>query len=317
MLRAGLRAGLGMPYECSVGSCGTCKIEILEGKVHTLWQETPGLSEPDKKRGRSLACQSIPKSDCVIRVRIGDEYQCTYRPRQFEATLAKWHVLTHDIREFCFRADTAADFLPGQYSLMSRPGVSGIRAYSMSNTANPEGEWQFQIKRTPNGSASAALFGQAIIGDKVRLDGPYGLAYLRTDNPRDIVCIAGGSGLSPMISIARGVSHDTHFSKQKLHFFYGGRGPQDICGEKILCALPSFGEQIFYYPTISMPELGIEKEWQGKIGLVHNLVAETLGQSLPQHEFYFAGPPAMTEAVQTMLIQNKVPFDQIHFDRFY
>jgi toluene monooxygenase electron transfer component len=51
---------------------------------------------------------------------------------------------------------------------------------------------------------------------------------------------------------------------------------------------------------------------------VHELVEKTLGDDMPNYEFYFCGPPPMTEAVQRMLmIDYKVPFEQIHFDRFF
>ncbi|HQA09005.1 2Fe-2S iron-sulfur cluster binding domain-containing protein, partial [Zoogloea sp.] len=42
LLRAGLRAGLGMPYECGVGACGCCRCEVIEGEVADLWPAAPG-----------------------------------------------------------------------------------------------------------------------------------------------------------------------------------------------------------------------------------------------------------------------------------
>ena len=58
--------------------------------------------------------------------------------------------------------------------------------------------------------------------------------------------------------------------------------------------------------------------WDGEVGFVHELLAKTLGDKLPEHEFYFCGPPPMTDALTRMLMMEyKVPFDQIHFDRFY
>jgi toluene monooxygenase electron transfer component len=317
ILRAGLRAGMGMPYECSVGSCGTCKIELLEGTVDTLWTQAPGLSERDVKRGRSLACQSRPKSDCTIKVRLGKENASHHQPRQFDGTLVDVRNLTHDLREFRIRADRPAEFLPGQYGLFALPGVSGMRAYSMSNISNPEGEWHFQIKRVPKGAGTTVLFDQTNVGDTIKLDGPFGLAYLRNQSPRDIVCIAGGSGLSPMVSIARGIAREKNLADRKIHFFYGGRGPQDICGEEFLRELPGYGERISFYPVISMPELDVDRVWKGKTGFVHDVAAEMLSDSLPQFECYFAGPPPMALAVQKMLLERKVPYDQIHFDRFF
>ena len=46
-MRAGLRSGLGMPYECNAGSCGTCKVELVEGQVESLRPDAPGLTDFD------------------------------------------------------------------------------------------------------------------------------------------------------------------------------------------------------------------------------------------------------------------------------
>jgi len=65
LLRAGQRAGLGFPYECNVGSCGTCRFELVEGEVQVQWEEAPGLKENDRKRNRYLGCQTRPLGDCA------------------------------------------------------------------------------------------------------------------------------------------------------------------------------------------------------------------------------------------------------------
>src|SRR4030095_1010145 len=103
---------------------------------------------------------------------------------------------TLDLREFRFATLGAAGFLPGQYALFTLPGVTGLRTYSMSNVDDGSGEWHFMVKRMPGGVGTAALFALPI-GTTLELDGPYGLAYLRKDSPRDLLCIAGGSGLAP------------------------------------------------------------------------------------------------------------------------
>jgi toluene monooxygenase electron transfer component len=318
LTRAGLRAGLGMPYECNVGCCGTCKLELVAGEVSPLWAEAPALTERDRSKNRVLGCQSRPASDCTIKVRLEEIVAGAQRPRRFRARLTAIRDLTHDMREFQFRGDEKAQFLPGQYLLFSLPGVPGQRAYSMANVPDRNGEWHFHVKRVPGGRCTGTLFDVLHVGDDVDFDGPYGQAYLRSESPRDIVCIAGGSGLSPVMSIARAVANTPSLARRTLHFFYGGRGPQDICGEDMLQALPGFGERLFYYPAISMPELDTQGAWKGRVGFVHEFAQDVLGkEKLKEYEFYFAGPPVMATAVQRMLIQAKVPFNQIHFDRFF
>lgn len=315
--RAALRAGLGMPYECNVGACGSCKIELLDGEIVSNWPEAPALTDRDRARRRVLGCQSRPASDCTIKVRLGNHYVSRIRPQRVAAVLTSVHDVTHDIREFRFQPESPLAFLPGQYALINCAGFNGPRAYSMSNTARDDGSLHFQIKRVHNGVGTTILFDRLGPGDTVTLDGPYGLAYLRTESPRDIVCIAGGSGLAPMLSIARGAAADPATAARKLHFFYGGRCATDICGEELLSALPGFGARLFFHPVVSMPELDSNVSWSGRVGFVHQAVQEVMGQCLADHEIYFAGPPAMAQAVQQLLSQNGVPREQVHYDAFY
>ena len=316
LTRAGLRAGIGMPYECNVGSCGTCKVELLSGSVQSAWLLAPALSDRDRAKNRVLGCQSVPLEDCRIKVRTSDEYSPLHTPRRFEATFAGRRDITHDIREFHFQPDMPVSFRPGQYALFSLPGCAGQRAYSMSNCPG-DGSWQFQIKRVPNGQGTSALFDRVAIGDRLTFDGAYGIAYLREDSARDIVCIGGGSGISPMLSIARGAVRSPALAGRQIHFFYGGRRVEDICGAAELSELPGFGTRLHYYPAVSFPEADGASEWPGRVGFVHDHVLPALEQAADAYEYYFAGPPLMTSAVQRFLVQNKVPHAQIHFDQFF
>ncbi len=319
LLRAGLRAGLGMSYECNTGSCGTCKVELQAGEVTNLRPDATAITDRDRSKNRILACQSVPLGDCKISGRLRDEFVPPVPPARTTLTLTATRDLTHDIREFVFKAPAAtpAGFRPGQYAMLTLPGLVAARAYSMSNITDGGNEWHFQIKRVPDGKGTTALFDQVKIGDSIAMDAPFGRAYLQPTSPRDIICIAGGSGLSPMVSIARGMVREAKLAGRQLHFFFGGRGPADICGEDLLRALPGYGERIHFHPVISMPELDTEKQWQGETGFVHDLVLKQFAGRLPHFEFYYAGPPPMTQAVQRMLVQNKVPFGQMHYDSFY
>jgi len=316
VLRAALRAGVGLAHECNAGGCGACKFELIDGELETLWPDAPGLSERDRRRGRHLACQCRALGPLRIKASAGPEYVPRIRPARRSARLAGIADLTHDLREFRFVTDSAADFLPGQYAMLDLPGVGASRAYSLANTANGAGEWHFQIRRVPHGRGTHILFDTLKVGDSVDLDGPYGVAWLRTDAPRDIVCVAGGSGLAPMVSIARGAAEAGLLKDRRLHFFYGARTPRDVCGEAQLAPLDGFGERIRYVPVVSLP--GDDGAWQGETGYVHDAVAHLLPAPLAGYEFYFAGPPPMTQALQEMLmVGHRVPFGQIHFDRFF
>ncbi len=315
LLRAAQRAGLAFPYECNVGSCGNCKFELLEGQVAMQWEQAPGWTDKDRQRRRFLGCQARPLGDCTIKLRPNARYAPRHRPERFGAVLAARRAITHDIEEFRFLLDRPQRFEPGQYALLYLPGVEGPRAYSMSNVVDDGTVWEFQARRMPGGRGSQALFEQVLPGRRLEIDGPYGMAWLRRDAPRDILCLAGGSGLAPMISIARGASAEPALAQRQVHFLYGGRTPADICGEDMLRRLPGWGTRIRYEAAVSMPP--VDGAWSGAVGYLHEIARERFGERLAHMEIYFAGPPAMAAAMQQMLLTAKVPFDQVHFDQFY
>jgi toluene monooxygenase electron transfer component len=316
IMRSALRAGLGFPYECNVGSCGNCRFDLLEGEIEHLRADPPGLSERDRQRGRRLGCQARPLSDCSVKLRLMPQYESCFVPLRQSAVLVETRDITHDIREFQFKTDGPAQFLPGQYALLELPEVAGSRAYSMANVANEKSDWHFQIRRVADGLATGKLFEHIPLGASIGIDGPYGMAYFREEADRDIICLAGGSGLSPMMSIARGAARSSSFTGRRLDFVYGGRTAIDICGKELLQELPGFGESIHFHPVVSgMPE--DDDGWDGYRGFVHEIAHRLFAERLRNCEVYFAGPPMMGQAVQKMLVDLGVPSGQIHFDQFY
>jgi toluene monooxygenase electron transfer component len=309
ILRAALRAGIGMPYSCNTGSCGNCRFQLLDGEVTHLRDDAPAWSERELKRGRWLGCQAVPNGDCSVKFRAMDQYVPYNRPEFFEAELTGIEKITHDISQFMFQADAVPFFRPGQYALLHVPGVTGARAYSMSNLG-AGGTWQFMIKQMPSGAATGQLF-ESELGAKITIDGPYGTAFLREDSPRDIVLLAGGSGLSPIVSIAKGVAKAGMLGTRKLHVFYGGRDVSDLCDATVLGAEAAGAAR--FVAALSEPDA----TWTGPKGYLHDVVFEDMGAALKDCEIYFAGPAIMSAAVQKMAHEAGVPQDQLHFDEFY
>ena len=323
LLRAALRSGIAFPYECNVGSCGNCKFELIEGEMSSCWPQAPGLSDKDRARNRALGCQSKPSGPLQIKLRTSDIYAPQHRPVRTAATFISSRSITHDLSEFKFETATPVAFLSGQYALVQMPGIAGPRAYSMSNVGLIEGHKQvgqlmeFQVRRVPGGHGSAHLFDQLAPGAQVEIDGPYGMAYLREDIERDILCVAGGSGLAPMVSIARGTFNSPKMNARKLHFYYGARSLQDVCGLDMLQALPDWDSRGHYQAVISGEPDNTNLPSPHLRGFAHDAVAQSFGEALQHMEIYFAGPALMGQSLLKTLIDLKVPMDQVHFDQFY
>lgn len=322
LLRAALRAGVGIPYECNAGGCGSCRIQVGEGDVEDLWPDAPGRSDRDRRSGRLLACQTRATSDAVIRVRTSAEYVGAVAPRRERATVVRVEPVTHDLRRFVLRTASPAEFAPGQYLSLFLPDVGAARNYSMANLPNADGEWELIVRRVRGGAATRRLFDDIHVGDEVDVDGPYGLATLRADAERDIVCVAGGSGLAPMLSIARGAAAAGLLGRHRVHFFYGARTPADVCGGAELERLDGFGSTIHFHPVVSTPADEHGQPWDGLTGYVHEAVLATVADRLVNEpgafEWYCAGPPPMTQALQSALVLDcGVPVGQVHYDRFF
>ncbi len=310
VLRAALRAGIAFPHECSVGGCGACRYELIEGEVEDLWPDAPGLSERDRRRGKRLACQTRLLGAAKLRVRCDDAYLPAVPPTRITCVLSDRRMLTHDMAALTFESSQPVSFLPGQYALLELPAVRGLRAYSMSNVADGSRTLQFIVRRTRGGAGSGLLVDKLALGSGIMIDGPYGHAYLREAVERPLVCVAGGSGLAPMLSIATRAAS----LGKTADFFFGGRSVDDLCAQPLLAMLPGFATRLRLHEVISGADAS---GWTGATGWVHEAVERSVSNDPRAYEYYFAGPPAMIEALQELLmLRLQVPFEQIHFDRF-
>lgn len=147
-----------------------------------LRADAPAWTDKDRARNRWLGCQAVPSGDCTVKFRPDPAAVPVHPPARRTGTLIGVTDLNHDIREFRLAVTGDPAFLPGQYALLSVPGVSGARVYSMSNLGDG-GEWHFQIRWVPGGAATTHLFDRLAPGDTVALDRPYGLRICAPRRP--------------------------------------------------------------------------------------------------------------------------------------
>lgn len=312
MLRAALRQGLGMPYDCTIGTCGECKVQLVEGKVQP--HDGPpqlGLSERDVARGRILACQAKPDGDCVIRAHLEDRFALETPPSHQVARLESIEPVSPDMMRCRFVTEGPAAFLPGQYARILVPGTREWRAFSMANLPNDEGVWEFMIRVLPGGVASTYFFAAERSGEPFIFDAPYGNAYYRPGTPA-IVCLAGGAGLAPTLGVARAAAADP--ACRSIQFVYGGRSPADLCAETFVAAIHRTDLAVECYSIVS----GDHPDWGGAKGMVHEFVEGQEGMLASDADYYVAGPPPMVDAVLGVLaVRPDIAQDRVFYDRFF
>jgi len=312
VLAAALAAGVDLPYECASGSCGSCRARLIEGSVASRWAEAPGLNERDRRKGdRILCCQSVPQTACVIQIRAGDSAP-PVRPKPLRAILRDVRLLNNDVVHLVVDAQERVAFLPGQFMLLDLHGGFGRRAYSMANVADDTGRLEFIVKRKPGGRASKLLFETLRAGDLIDLEGPYGRAWLRDDSERDIVLLAGGSGLAPIWSIAQAAL--LRSPKRRLRLYFGVNRGEDLFWltqiEHARHEHPEFETHLVLMHASPDDPIGCR---QGAVG---DLMSRDV-DDLPRCDLYMAGPPGLIDHVlRELIVTGRTQADRVFFDRF-
>lgn len=321
ILGAGRRAGYWLPFECGWGSCGRCRATLVEGELIAMFPEAPAIEPRDERRGRFLMCQSTPASDVVVKPTKVEPVPPEERPVvDLRGTLTQVRHLGPAIAEFTFDlatregAPAIADFRPGQYAVLElEPGLR--RCYSMANLPGT-GQVQFIAKHYDGRPGSTQLF-SLTPGTTLSLELPYGDMWLR-DRDRPALLIAGGTGISAILSLLRSISGNPAWSSRPVHVLYGAATRDElVCWDEL-------HDLTRESPTVNVHGalVSAEESWEGTRGLVTETLAGLLGSD-PGHDWspaagvvYLAGPPPMVKAVQDVLAANGIQLDRIHVDSF-
>ena len=325
ILLAGLKSGIALPYECGTGTCGTCKAKLVHGEIGDEWPEAPGRSSFRPDSGEILMCQSVARGDCQLEVGRAVHGMAPHVnvPRRVEASIRGAAMLTHDVVSLDVALSAPLDFEAGQFMLMRAPGILGARAYSMVNFDPRTERLVFAVKKKPDGRMSQWLFGDTVTGARVDLFGPLGAATFDPGADKNLLCIAGGSGIAGMMSILSHATRVQYFARHAGHLFFGVRTRRDAFFLDELAALHEAAsgglsvtialsdEDVDAQLGSRYPQFGFDK------GFVHAVAAEGMKGRWENVRAYAAGPPPMVDAtLRVLLVQGKLKPDNIRYDKF-
>ena len=191
LLDAALSRGVNIPHDCRSGRCGTCKVKVESGLA---------LGGESNERDNIHACQAFVVSDLEVSLRSGPPVST------LAAQVAAMRQLSDDVIEVVVALNEPPVHRPGQYYQLTFKGYPS-RPYSPTQAIGmfdlPGARLlRFHVKQLPNGAVSAHLGKGIRVGHKVRIDGPYGDAYLDDGESGRLVLVASGTGFAPIWAIA-------------------------------------------------------------------------------------------------------------------
>mgnify|MGYP006157212813 CR=1 FL=1 len=212
-----------MSYSCLSGRCGICRCRVLSGEVLDGGREQ---QRPlDGVDGAVLACQTYVTEPCTIEVPAPEE-AVVHRARVAKATVVAIEPLAADIRRLLLKVAKPMAYSPGQYMQLGFTPTH-VRPYSMANLPG-EQLLEFHVQLMPQGRVSGYIAGQLKVGDKVKVSGPLGAAYLRQQHTGPMLCVAGGTGLASVLSVVRGAV--AAGMRNPIHLYFGLRSPRELYG---------------------------------------------------------------------------------------
>ncbi|PWU23643.1 MAG: methanesulfonate monooxygenase [Candidatus Rokuibacteriota bacterium] len=323
ILHAGLRSAIALPYECGTGTCGTCKARLHEGNVRNGWPEAPGQKYLKHERD-VLMCQSLPLGDCALEVSTAVTPMVGASvPAALDGAIRQCAMLTHDVMMLDVELSRPLAFEAGQFMLVSAPGIAGGRAYSMVNFESVTERLVFVVKKKPDGRMSEWLFGGSVEGTRVGLFGPLGAATFHPDVSKNVLCIAGGSGIAGMMSILARAVQERYFDRFTGEVFFGVRTPRDVFFLDELADFQSRSPDGLRV-TIALSDEDVDPALEARYprfgfgrGFVHAVAGPGMRGRFGNVRAYVAGPPPMVDAtLRMLLLEGKLRRDDIRYDKF-
>lgn len=298
-----------LPSSCGgKGTCGTCKFTLVEPKEQILPTEKAFINKQEEAEGVRLSCQ----------VKVNKDLRISLPPGLLDAQVYKSKVteiedLTYDIKRvrFEFLEPKEMDFKPGQFIQITVPGWDTVRAYSIASNPKHKNFVDLMIRQVYKGEATTFVHKALMESDVIDVDGPFGDFYLQEDSNRDIICIAGGSGMAPIKSILEYL--EDRGMPRKVKYFFGARTQKDLFLTEELMELSKKYPNFEYIPALSHAD--DDETWKGERGLITDVVRRLAGD-LTDSEAYLCGSPGMIDACIEVLDDLNMPEEHIHFDKF-
>ena len=312
VLAAALRAGLNLPHSCKGGHCASCRARVLEGEFAYPGPRPPGLTDEEAREGYALLCQARALTDLRVEtreVRPAPDVEVKSLPCRIE----RMDLLAPDVMAVFLRLPAVEEFhyRPGQYlDVMLSEGRR--RSFSIASAPADGRLVELHVRRASKSGFTAQLFDRMHAGTLLRIEGPLGQFWLRSESPRPALMVGGGTGYAPLRAMLRQLI--AAGDRRPVTLYWGAAEASGLYEHDWLERLDRERPGFHYRPVLS-GEPSAEAPWRGRRGLVHEAVLADLAD-LAGFDVYASGPPGLIEAVRTGFTRRGLPREQLFFDSF-
>ena len=296
LLASAIRQGIGLPYGCKDGACGSCKCKMLEGTVTHGAHQLKALSAEEAASGFILTCCGVAHSDVVLESRqVTDE--SAFPIRKMPVRVTSMQRISHDVMIIRLQlpASDMMKYHAGQYvEFLLRDGDR--RSYSMANAPHTQTETpglDLHIRHMSGGKFTDHVFGAMKEKEILRIEGPYGSFFLREDSDKPLVLLASGTGFAPLKALIEHM-HYKNITRPAV-LYWGGRRPADLYMNDWIQAKLAEMPHLRYVPVVS--DALFEDNWKGRTGFVHQAVLDDFSD-LSGHQVYACGSPVVVESAR-------------------
>ncbi len=314
LLAAAIRQGVGLPYGCKDGACGSCKSRLLAGRVLHGAHQLKALSVAEEDAGLVLTCCATPQTDCTLEARSvpgAGEFPVLKMPTRVLAIGRPAPDVA--VLRLQLPANQRFQYHAGQYiEFILRDGMR--RSYSMANAPTRLGSppaIELHLRHLPGGLFTDHVFSSMKEKDILRMEGPFGSFFLR-ESAKPIILLASGTGLAPVKALVEQLQDRADV--RPVWLYWGCRSRRDLYLHDWALAAAERWPQLRYIPVLSEPHS--EDDWRCRTGFVHQaLMADW--PDLSGHQVYACGAPAMVDAAQRDLVALcGLPADEFLADAF-
>lgn len=293
VLAAGIRQGIGLPYGCKDGACGSCKCKLVSGTVHHGTHQTKALSPEEEASGLILTCCAVPESDLVLESRqVSELGALPIKKMPTRVTSLEKKSTDVMVLQLQLPANDSFSYRAGQYvEFILRDGAR--RSYSMANAPHLGPNIELHIRHMPGGKFTDHVFGAMKEKEILRVEGPYGSFFLREDSTKPIILLASGTGFAPIKALIEHMQHKG--IDRKVSLYWGARRPSDLYMDAWVQQQTRTMPTLRYIPVVS--DAIAQDHWSGRTGFVHRAVLEDF-PDLSGFQVYACGAPIVVESAR-------------------